>query len=88
MHAAGPFSASEPLKAASQMPLDCRDAAAAAIHALQQHAVVRGVTLRAPPPEPTTCCGRGCHGCVWEGYFAATAYWRDEALLKLGSHAA
>jgi hypothetical protein len=29
------------------------------------------------------CCGRGCNGCVWEGYFAAVAYWRDEALLIL-----
>lgn len=42
-----------------------------------------GVELRDPPPEPTSCCGRGCNGCVWEGYFAAMAYWRDEALLQL-----
>lgn len=38
---------------------------------------------RAPPPEPTTCCGRGCNGCVWEGYYEAVAWWRDEALTLL-----
>jgi hypothetical protein len=42
-----------------------------------------GLALREQPPEPTSCCGRGCNGCVWEGYFAAVAYWRDEALLML-----
>lgn len=53
--------------------------------ALQARAQVAGVTLRAPPPVPTTCCGRGCHGCVWEGFYQAAAYWREEAALVLGS---
>jgi len=43
-----------------------------------------GLALRTPPAEPTTCCGRGCNGCVWEGFADAAEYWRQEALLVLG----
>lgn len=39
----------------------------------------QGATMRPPPPEPTTCCGRGCNGCVWEGYYHALQNWRDDA---------
>ncbi|MDM0046242.1 oxidoreductase-like domain-containing protein [Variovorax dokdonensis] len=39
--------------------------------------------MRAPPPQPTTCCGRGCNGCVWEGYFDALVFWREDALALL-----
>ena len=60
-----------------------RASALALFEALQHCAQERGLALRAPPPEPTSCCGRGCNGCVWEGYYAATTYWRDEALLIL-----
>ena len=50
---------------------------------LQQRAFDAGIALRRPPPEPTSCCGRGCNGCVWEGFYSAAAYWREEALLQL-----
>ena len=65
---------------------DClsdRDAALARIAALQQRATATGLSLRAPPPEPTSCCGRGCNGCVWEGYYSAVAWWHEEAELQL-----
>lgn len=60
-----------------------REAALTLFSALQQRALAAGVSLRPPPPEPTTCCGRGCNGCVWEGYYSALDYWREEALLRL-----
>ncbi|MFW5330596.1 oxidoreductase-like domain-containing protein [Hydrogenophaga sp. ZJX-1] len=41
--------------------------------------------MRPPPPEPTACCGRGCNGCVWEGFYEALHHWRVDALALLGS---
>ena len=35
--------------------------------------------VRPPPPEPSTCCGRGCNGCVWESYDAALMFWYEDA---------
>lgn len=60
-----------------------RDSALAMFQHWQQRADAAGVVLRPPPPEPTTCCGRGCNGCVWEGWFSAVAYWREQAELLI-----
>ena len=51
--------------------------------ALQARLLAAGITFRSPPAEPTTCCGRGCNGCVWEGWLAAAEWWREEALALL-----
>lgn len=63
-------------------PLSCQSAAEM-FEVLGQLACARGMALRAPPPEPTTCCGRGCNGCVWEGFLDAATFWREDALRAL-----
>lgn len=47
---------------------------------LRNAGIEPGETFRHAPPEPTGCCGRGCNGCVWEGYYAALQWWREDAL--------
>ena len=71
-----------PAPGAPPRPVDAASAQAV-FQALLQQARAAGITLRDPPSEPTTCCGRGCNGCVWEGFFDAADYWRQEALLQL-----
>ena len=56
-----------------------------AVAQAQEQTLARGIVLRAPPPEPTACCGRGCNGCVWEGYFSAVQFWLEDAATALTS---
>ena len=49
----------------------------------QRRGIELETALRPPPAAPTACCGRGCHGCLWEHYFAAMLQWRDEACALL-----
>lgn len=39
----------------------------------------RQIVFRDAPEEPTSCCGRGCSECVWDGYFEAVGYWCQQA---------
>jgi hypothetical protein len=71
------------LQEALGMPLAQASDADRVFAALQAMALQHATPLRAPPPHPTSCCGRGCNGCVWEGFMAAAAFWREDAVLAL-----
>jgi hypothetical protein len=62
----------------SSEPLDL-PRARKGIAALQARLAQEGIAFRPPPPEPTTCCGRGCNGCVWEGFYGALDRWMRQA---------
>lgn len=54
-------------------------AANAAFSRYQAQAGRAGVALRPAPTPPTSCCGRGCNGCVWEGFYDAVTFWIEDA---------
>ena len=64
-----------------------REAVRRGIAQFQARLQAVGHDFREPPPEPTSCCGRGCHGCVWESYDAALMWWyEDGGALLAGGH--
>lgn len=52
---------------------------------LRSMAQAQGLELRAAPeePDPRSCCGRGCHPCMYTYYFEAYEKWRAEAGQRL-----
>ena len=58
-------------------------AATAAFARYQAQALQAGVVLRPAPTPPTSCCGRGCNGCVWEGFYDAVTFWIEDAQAAL-----
>jgi hypothetical protein len=54
---------------------------------LSAQLAARDILMRDPPDEPTSCCGRGCNGCVWEGYLSAVGYWCGQARAALSKQA-
>ena len=61
------------------LPMKSVDDAQTIVREIEALLSRRNLSLRPPPPMPNTCCGRGCNGCVWQGYYEALAYWREQA---------
>jgi hypothetical protein len=53
----------------------------------QACAAALGLALPTPPEQLdiSSCCGRGCHPCMFTYYFDALERWREEAKRRLGT---
>jgi hypothetical protein len=47
---------------------------------IESLAVQHNIKIKPAPSEPTSCCSRGCEGCVWRAFFEAAQFWRQSAL--------
>jgi hypothetical protein len=64
-------------------PIQTADAARLVFELINSIALQKKVTLKATPVEPTSCCGRGCDGCVWSAFVQAAEHWRQGAVNAL-----
>jgi len=73
------MSDTNPLPDPFALPMNNLDDAQTIVREIEAMLGQRQLSLRPPPPVPSACCGVGCSNCVWQGYFAALAGWRDQA---------
>ena len=56
-----------------------RESVRRGIAQFQERLQAAGHDFREPPPEPTSCGGRGCNGCVWESSGDALMFWYEDS---------
>jgi Oxidoreductase-like protein, N-terminal len=66
-------------------PIQTVDAVRQVFELIHSIALQANVSLKPVPSEPTSCCGRGCEGCVWISFVNAAEHWRQGAILTLNT---